>query len=247
MPKPSKADQEKRAVPREVPVSEAEDAELHRVMDITWKRPPGFIGWLTSTNHKDVAMRWIISAFIFFLLAGVLALLMRFQLAVPENHFLGPDRYNQFFTVHGTTMMFLFAVPIIEAFSIYLIPLMVGTWNIAFPRLNAFGFYTYLFGGILLYPGLFLNLGPDAGWFSYVPLSGPEYSAGKRIDFWAQMITLTEIAALVSSVETIATVFKQRCIGMALQRIPIFVWALVITAFMTLFAMPAVMLASGML
>jgi cytochrome c oxidase subunit 1 len=243
----SQADEEKRAVAREMIVSESEDAALHRMMDITWKRPPGFIGWLTSTNHKDVAMRWIVSAFIFFLLAGVLALLMRLQLAVPENHFLGPDRYNQFFTVHGTTMMFLFAVPIMEAFSMYLIPLMVGTRNVAFPRLNAYGYYAYLAGGILLYVGLFLNIGPDRGWFAYVPLSGPDYSPGKRVDFWAQMITLTEIAALVTAVETIATVFKQRCIGMSLQRIPIYVWAMVVTAFMTIFAMPAVMLASGML
>src|SRR5215212_6054033 len=127
----SKADQEKRAVAREVPVSEADDAALHRVMDITWKRPPGFVGWFTSTNHKDLALRWIAAAFIFFLLAGVLALMMRLQLAFPENHFLGPDRYNQFFTVHGTTMMFLFAVPVMEAFSMYLIPLMLGTRHVA--------------------------------------------------------------------------------------------------------------------
>lgn len=247
MPKAPPAEELKRAVPREVPVSVLEDAALHNTLDITWQRPPGFLGWLSSTNHKDIALRWIVTAFIFFLLAGVLALLMRFQLAFPDNQFLGPDRYNQFFTVHGTTMMFLFAVPIMEAFSIYLIPLMVGTRNIAFPRLNAFGYYTYLCGGILLYVGLFLNIGPDTGWFAYVPLSGPEYSPGRRVDFWSQMITLTEIAALVTAVETIATVLKQRCIGMALQRIPIYVWALVVTAFMTLFAMPAVMLASGML
>jgi cytochrome c oxidase subunit I len=172
---------------------------------------------------------------------------MRIQLAFPENHFLGPDLYNQFFTVHGTTMMFLFAVPIMEAFAIYLVPLMLGTRNVAFPRLNAFGFYTYLAGGILLYAGLFTNTGADAGWFAYVPLSGPGFSPGRRVDVWADMITLTEIAALVSSVEIIATVLKQRCVGMALSRIPIFVWSMVVTAFMTLFAMPAVMLVSGML
>src|SRR3954469_3269043 len=214
MPKASPEEKQKHAISRVVPIAPLEDAALHAQLDVTWQRPPGFIGWLCSTNHKDIALRWIVSALIFFLLGGVLAALMRIQLARPDNHFLTPDRYNQFFTVHGTTMMFLFAVPIMEAFSIYLIPLMVGTRNIAFPRLNAFGYYTYLFGGLLLYTGLFLNIGPDAGWFSYVPLSGPEYSAGKRIDFWAQMITLTEIAALVSSIETIATVFKQRCIGM---------------------------------
>src|SRR3954469_25364588 len=224
---------------QEVEISEKSDALLHRELDLTWKRRPGLIGWIESTNHKDIARRYNITAFIFLLLVGILALLMRIQLAVPELHFLGPDLYNQFFTVHGTTMMFLFAVPIMEALALYFVPLMLGTRNVAFPRLNAFGYYTYLFGGLLLYTGLALNIGPDAGWFAYVPLSGPEYSAGKRVDFWAQMITLTEIAALVSSVETIATVFKQRCIGMALHRIPLFVWASVVTAFMTLFAMPA--------
>jgi cytochrome c oxidase subunit 1 len=247
MPALSPSEELKRATPREMPVDPAADAAHQRSLAKTWQRVPGVLGWLSTTNHKDIALRWIVSAFIFFLLAGLLALAMRIQLARPENHFLSADRYNQFFTVHGTTMMFLFAVPVMEALAVYLVPLMIGTRNIAFPRLNAFGFYTYLFGGILLYVGLFLNIGPDAGWFSYVPLSGPQYSPGKRVDVWAQMITLTELAALVSAVEIVATVFKQRCIGMSLQRIPLFVWAMVVTAFMTIFAMPAVMVASGML
>src|SRR5205807_10537632 len=98
-----------------------------------------------------------------------------------ENHFIGPDVYNQLFSTHGTTMMFLFAVPVMEGMGLYLVPLMVGTRNVSFPRLNAFGYFIYLFGGILLYVGLILNIGPDAGWFSYVPLSGPQFSAGKRV------------------------------------------------------------------
>src|SRR3954466_986350 len=237
----------KRGVFKQIEVSREADQREHVELDLTWRRRPGLLGWFETTNHKDIAIRYIVTAFVFFGLAGILALLMRIQLAFPEHQFIGPDLYNQFFTVHGTTMMFLFAVPITEAFGIYFVPLMAGTRNVALPRLNAYGYYTYLAGGILLYVGLFLNIGPDRGWFSYVPLSGPDYSPGKRVDFWAQMITLTEVAALVSAVEIIATVFKQRCIGMSLQRIPLFVWAMVITAFMTLFAMPAVMLASGML
>jgi cytochrome c oxidase subunit I+III len=216
-------------------------------LDTVWKRPPGFIGWLTSTNHKDIGIRYIITAFVFFALAGVLALCMRIQLSFPENQFLGPDRYNQFFTVHGMTMMFLFAVPVMESMGLYLIPLMVGTRNVAFPRMNAFGYYTYLAGGILLYAGLFLNIGPDTGWFSYVPLAGPQFSPGKRVDFWAQMITLTEIAALVGAVEILVTVFKMRAPGMSLNRMPVFVWAMVVTSFMVIFAMPSIMLGSGML
>src|SRR3954471_3581752 len=154
--------------------------ELHKTLERTWTRGPGALGWLCSTNHKDIGTRYVVTAFTFFLLAGVLALLMRIQLAFPENHFLGADLYNQVFTVHGTTMMFLFAVPVMEGMALYLVPLMVGTRNVAFPRLNAYGYYTYLIGGILLYVGLFLNIGPDTGWFSYVPLSGPQFSAGKR-------------------------------------------------------------------
>lgn len=229
------------------PVTVEEDKRLHGELDMVWRRARGVIGWLASTNHKDIAIRYIITAFVFFGVAGLLAFLMRLQLAFPGNKFISPDVYNQLFTVHGTTMMFIFAVPIMEAIALYFIPLMVGTRNVAFPRLNAFGYYTYLLGCILLYTGLFTNVGPDAGWFAYPPLSGPEFSPGKRVDVWSQMITLTEIAALVNAVQIIVTVFKLRCVGMALQRIPIYVWAMLVTAFMTLFAMPAVMLASGML
>src|SRR5438067_4626073 len=119
------------------------DEDLRAKLEKTWARRPGIAGFLTSTHHKDIAIRYIVTAFIFFLLAGILALMMRLQLASPDNHVLGPDKYNQFFTVHGTTMMFLFAVPVMEGVGLYLIPLMVGTRNVAFPRLNAFGYWTY--------------------------------------------------------------------------------------------------------
>jgi cytochrome c oxidase subunit I+III len=219
----------------------------HKQLERLYERPRGWLGWLVSTNHKDIGLRYIVTAFTFFGLAGILALLMRLQLAFPENRFIGPDLYNQLFTVHGTTMMFLFAVPVMEGIGIYLVPLMVGTRNVAFPRLNAFGYFIYLIGGILLYAALFLNTGPDTGWFSYVPLSGPQYSSGKRVDIWAQMITLTEISALVGGVQIITTVFKQRAPGMSLNRIPLTVWAQLVTAFMILFAMPSIMVASGLL
>src|SRR4051812_19340031 len=154
----------------------------HEQLERLFTPPSGWLGWLVSTNHKDIGLRYIFTALVFFVLAGVLALLMRLQLAFPENRILSADLYNQFFTVHGSTMMFLFAVPVMEGFAIYLIPLLVGTRNVAFPRLNAFGYYMYLMGGLLLYTGLLLHIGPDTGWFSYVPLSGPQYSSGKRVD-----------------------------------------------------------------
>jgi cytochrome c oxidase subunit 1 len=179
--------------------------------------------------------------------AGVLAALMRIQLAFPDNHILGPDLYNQIFTMHGTVMMFLFAVPVMEAMAVYLVPLMVGTRNIAFPRLNTFSYFVYLFGGIMLVVALLVNSGPDAGWFAYVPLSGPDYSPGKRSDFWAQLITFTEVAGLAVAVEIVATVFKMRAPGMSLNRIPLFVWSMLVTAFMVIFAMPAVVTSSSFL
>ena len=172
---------------------------------------------------------------------------MRLQLARPDNNLIGPDLYDQLFTMHGSTMMFLFAVPVMEAFAVYLVPLMVGTRNIAFPRLNAFSYWIYLAGGILLWTAFAFNTGADNGWFSYVPLAGPEFAPGKRADIWAQMITFTELSALAVSVEIICTVFKQRAPGMTLDRIPLFVWAMVVTSFVVLFAMPAVMLSSTML
>ena len=152
---------------------------------------------------------------------------MRLQLARPENTFLGPDLYNQLFTMHGTTMMFLFAVPVMEGMGLYLVPLMVGTRNVAFPRLIALRLLDATCSAACCCTSrLLLNTGPDVGWFSYVPLAGPDYSPGKRVDVWAQMITFTEIGALVGAVEIIATVV-QACArpGMSLNRMPLFVWA----------------------
>jgi cytochrome c oxidase subunit I+III len=223
------------------------EAETRRRLERAWETPPGLWGWLSTVDHKMVGRRYIATAFIFFALAGVLALVMRLQLATPESGLVSPDRYNQLFTMHGTTMMFLFAVPVMEAFAIYLVPLMVGTRSIAFPRLNAFSYWVYLFGGIMLWVAFALNIGPDVGWFAYVPLSGPQYSPGKRADMWAQLVTFTEIAALAVSVEIIVTVMKQRAPGMTLNRIPIFVWGQLVTSFMVMFAMPSVMLSSSML
>src|SRR5436309_1748260 len=145
-----------------IPNLSAPNEQAHRAMQELWEPPHGITGWLCDTNHKHIGMRYIVTAFVFFALAGILALLMRIQLARPELHFLGPDLYNQFFTVHGTTMMFLFAVPIMEGLGLYFVPLMVGTRNAAFPRLNAFGYYAFLGGGLLLWGGLLLNAGADA-------------------------------------------------------------------------------------
>jgi cytochrome c oxidase subunit I+III len=239
---------ESRVRPRPGPPPEPSADEPDRsLLEKTWRDPKGLLLSLTDVNHKTIGKRYIATALGFFLLAGIEALFMRLQLARPENRLLSADLYNQFFTVHGTTMMFLFAVPIMEGMGLYLVPLMVGTRTVALPRMNAFGYFSYLFGGLFLYGGFLFNLGADAGWFAYVPLSGPQYSPSHRVDIWANMITFTEIAALVGAIEIIVTVFKQKAPGMSLNRLPLFVWAMLVTSFMILFAMPAVMMSSGYL
>jgi len=220
------------------------NTELRRALASTWSAQPGLWGALSTVDHKVIGRRYVATAFVFLALGGVLSLLMRLQLSQPEARFIGPDRYNQIFTMHGSNMMFLFAVPVMQAMAVYLVPLMVGTRNIAFPRLNAFSYWIYLAGGLLLWIAFVVDTGPDVGWFAYVPLSGPQYGIGKRADIWAQMITFTELSALAIAVEIVVTVFKQRAPGMSLDRIPLFVWSMLVTSFLIILAMPAIMIAS---
>jgi cytochrome c oxidase subunit 1 len=222
-------------------------AKLEARLERTWSRPPGIIGWLATVDHKEIGRRYIVTALLFLALGGVLALAMRVQLAQPDSNLISAQRYNELFTMHGSTMMFLFAVPVMEGVAVYIIPLMLGTRSTAFPRLNAFSYYMYLFGGLLLWGAFVLNIGPDVGWFAYTPLSGPQFSPGKRADVWAQMITFTEVSALAAAVVLVCTILKTRAPGMTLARMPLFAWAMLVQAVMIIFAMPAVALASSML
>ena len=152
-------------------------SELAQRLARTWSQPKGVWGWFCNTHHTDIGIRFMVTAFIFLLLGGVLAALIRLQLIRPENSLIGPDLYNQVFTMHGSTMIFLFAVPMMfQGFGVYVVPLMCGARNIAFPRLNAFSYYLYVGGALVLWGGFLTNTGPDVGWFAYVPLSGPAYS-----------------------------------------------------------------------
>jgi cytochrome c oxidase subunit 1 len=225
----------------------AVEERQHEALAQTWATQPGFWGWLTTVDAKLIGKRYVVTGLAFLLLGGILAMLMRAQLARPESGLISPDRYNQIFSMHGTTMMFLFAVPIMEAMGVYLTPLMVGARTMAFPRLNAFSYWIYLAGGIMLWIAFLMNVGPEAGWFAYTPLSGPEYSAGKRTDFWAQMVTFTEVAGLAAAASMATTILKMRAPGMTLARMPLFIWSILTTAFMVIFAMPAVMLATSFL
>jgi cytochrome c oxidase subunit I len=232
-------------VPRDGP--DLTGAKLDKMLTATWRTPPGFIGWLASVDHKDIGRRYIVTALVFLALAGALAVAIRLQLSRPDNDLIGAARYSEIFTMHGTTMMFLFAVPVMQGFQIYLTPLMIGTRATAFPRLNAFSYWMYLAGGLLLWVAFVLNIAPDVGWFAYPPLSGPQYGVGKRADIWAQMVTFTEIAALAAAVSLVATILKQRAPGMSLARMPLFVWATLVTSLMVILSMPSVALASSML
>src|SRR3954468_20982791 len=222
-------------------------AKLEARLERAWRRPAGILGWLATVDHKEIGRRYIVTALIFLVLAGVLALLMRLQLAQPDSNLISASRYNELFTMHGTTMMFLFAVPVMEGVAVYIIPLMLGTRSTAFPRLNSFSYYMYLFGGLLLWGAFALNIAPDVGWFAYTPLSGPQFSPGKRADIWAQMVTFTEVSALAAAVVLVATILKTRAPGMTLARMPLFAWAMLVVAVMIIFSMPSVALASSLL
>src|SRR3569623_487314 len=227
--------------------TEVSREELEARLNQIWGTPNTLWGWFTTVDHKAIGRRYVVTALVFLFLGGLSALVMRLQLGRPDNSLVGPDTYNQLFTMHGSTMMFLFAVPVMEPIAVLLVPLMIGTRSTAFPRLNAFSYWVYLFGGAMLWIAFCVNTGPDAGWFSYVPLAGPQYGIGKRSDIWAQMITYTEVSGLAVAVANIVTIFKLRCPGMTLDRIPLFVWASLVPSFMIIFAMPAVMVSSTML
>jgi cytochrome c oxidase subunit 1 len=221
------------------------DARTHELLQQTWAPKRGPLSWFLQTDHRSIGRRFIVTAFVWFALGGLLAGLMRIQLARPDNTFLSADRYNQIFTLHGITMMFLFGVPVMEALAVFVIPLMLGTRALAFPRANAYAYYMFLFGGMMVYAAFLLNMAPDAGWFNYVPLASPEFASGKRVDVWAELVNFTEISALIVAVEIIVTILKQRAPGMSINRMPLYVWSMLITAVMIIFAMPSVMVASN--
>ncbi len=210
-------------------------------------RPPGGWRFLTVVDNNYVGMLYIATAFFFFVLAGTLALLMRVQLAVPENDFLGPDLYNQLFTMHGTMMMFLFAVPAVEAMGVLLLPNMLGARDLPFPRLSAYAYWAYAAGGLAFFCSLFFGLAPQGGWFMYPPLTSAKYSPGISEDFWLLGIGFIEISAIAGAVEIIVGVLRTRAPGMTLDRMPVFAWAMLVFAAMIVFAFPAVVLATALL
>ncbi len=229
------------------PASPAPDqgANLTRLQEI-WGNPPG-PGRFTVVNHTTVGLRFIITGFIFFLVGGILAMLIRSQLTFPGNDLLDHNTYAEAFTMHGTTMMFFFAVPIMEGIAVYLLPKMIGTRDLIYPRLSAFGYWCYLFGGILLYSSFLFDAVPDGGWFMYVPLNSAEFSPGSNVDFWLLGVTFAEISAVAAGVELIVAILKTRTSGMAINRMPLYAWYILVMAFMIVFGFPPLILASILL
>ena len=218
---------------------------LHDAFERIWQSPPGWRR-LSAVNHTQVGIRFIVTGLVFFVIGGILALMIRTQLTTPEGVF-DHDTYNQLFTMHGTTMMFLFAVPIMEGFAVYLIPKMIGARDLVFPRLGAFGYWCYLFGGLLLYSSFLFDQAPDGGWFMYLPLTGSEFTPEPRTDFWLLGVTFAEISAVTAAAELIVSILKTRAPGMALQRMPLFAWYILVVAFMIVFGFPPLILGSILL
>ncbi len=212
----------------------------------TWKSPSGFSGWIATVNNRPMGRRHMLTALSFFSLAVVFALLMRAQLAVPNNTLFGPDEYNAIFTMHGSTMLYLFAVPFVEGLGLYFLPLMIGSRDVAFPRLTNFCYWMYLFGGLTMYASFAFGEVPDAGWTAYTPLSGPMYS-GIGLDFWLLGLSMVEVAGIGAAVEIVVTILKLRAPGMAIQYMPLFVWSYLVVGVMILFAFTPLLLATLLL
>ncbi|MFN2637793.1 MAG: cytochrome c oxidase subunit I [Gemmatimonadaceae bacterium] len=224
----------------------AEAAPVERLEEI-WETRPGWRGTLSSIDHKTIGKRYLITSIAFLVIGGFEALLMRSQLAVSGEHMLSAAAYNELFSMHGVTMIFLYAAPVLSGFSNYLWPLMLGARDMAYPRLNALSFWTYLVSGIFLYTSLPMGAMPNAGWFDYVPYASREFNPGLNIDFYALTLLLLAISTTVGSINFITTLFKTRAPGMSVNRMPVIVWGTLTASIANIFALPALSAAATML
>jgi cytochrome c oxidase subunit I+III len=221
------------------------DDELEQ-LEKAWKPPKGFFR-VTDVNNTWIGLFYIGASLLFLVLGGALALLMRLQLALPENRLFEHDTYNQLFTMHGSVMMFLFAVPVIEAVAILLLPAMLGARDLPFPRLSAYAFWAYFSGGLVFFCTIFFDVAPDGGWFMYPPLTSYEFSPGLRSDFWLLGIGFIEISAIAGAIEIVVGILRTRPPGMTLDKMPVYAWAMLIVGAMIIFGFPPVILATALL
>jgi cytochrome c oxidase subunit I len=214
-------------------------ARLHAL----WETEPGWKGWLTTVDHKEIGIRYIVTAFILLAIGGIEALVIRLQLAGPDLHLLTPEQYDQFFSTHGMTMIFLYASPVLSGFSNYLWPLLLGSRDMAFPRLNAFSYWVYLAAAIFLYAGFVIGAGPNDGWFNYPPYAERAYNPGFNEDFYALGMIFLGISVTVGAANFIVTALKTRAPGMSINRLPILIWGTLTASVANLIVIPAVSLA----
>ena len=205
--------------------------------------PTGVWSWITTIDHKRIGILYGVTAFILFLIGGVEALLMRTQLASAEQDIVSPEVFNQLFTMHGTTMIFLAIMPLGAAFFNFVVPLQIGARDVAFPRLNAFSYWTFLAGAIILNASWFLGGAPNAGWFGYSPITGQVYNPGHGIDFWIMSLQVLGIASLAAAFNFIVTILNMRAPGMTLMRLPLFTWMTLVTSFLLILAFPVITVA----
>jgi cytochrome c oxidase subunit 1/cytochrome c oxidase subunit I+III len=215
------------------------DAALERL----WETKPGLLGWLGSVDHKEIGKRYLVTAFAFLLAGGIEALVMRLQLARPEQAIVGPQAYNRLFTMHGMTMIFLYALPVLSGFSNFLWPLLLGARDMAFPRLNAYSYWVFLLAGVFLYMGWPGGEAPDAGWFNYVPYAAREFSPGRGIDLYALGMVFLGVSTTVGAVNFVVSLLRTRAPGMSIDRLPIMTWGTLTASVGNLLAVPAVSLA----
>lgn len=219
---------------------------LHKALERVWGSGKGFER-LAAVNHTVIGKRFMATALFFFAVGGVLAMLIRAQLATPDAAFVGPEIYSQIFTMHGTVMMFLFAIPMLEGLGMYMLPKMLGSRDLAFPRLSAYGYWCYLFGGAIILASMLFGVAPDTGWFMYTPLSSSVYTPGINADIWLLGVTFVEISAITAAVEIVVSILKLRAPGMSLDRMPLFGWYMLVTAMMMVVGFPPLILGSILL
>ncbi|NLT06029.1 MAG: cytochrome c oxidase subunit I [Solirubrobacterales bacterium] len=203
------------------------------------EQPRGWLGWIATTDHKRIGILYLVATFVFFLLGGVEALLMRIQLGAPDATLIPPERYNALMTMHGTTMIFLFVVPVWAGFANYVVPLMIGARDMAFPRLNALSFWLLAAGGLTFYGSLFFSP-PEAGWTSYTPLSTGDYIPGSGQDAWIFLVHLTGLSSLLGAINLLVTIVNMRAPGMSWGRLPLFCWSVLAQSIMLILALPAI-------
>jgi cytochrome c oxidase subunit I len=221
----------------------AREPQLAERLEKLWATSPGLYGWFATVDHKTLGIRYIVTAFAFLALGGIEALIMRIQLAQPNAGVLTPEQYNELFTMHGITMILWYALPILTGFSVYLQPLVLGTRDMALPRLNAFTYWVFLFSGIFLYVSFAVGAAPNAGWFNYVPLASEPYNAGPNIDFYALANIFLGISTTLGGLNFIVTILHMRAPGMSINRLPIMSWGTLTISVGSLLSVPAVSLA----